>query len=160
MRRIVLWLVPAAMIAGQTRYARLGEFEGEVEVQLQAADSWMPAQRNLPLVESAWLRTAATARLEIELDEGSAWRLGPASQGEISDYTRLSTGQRITLLSLDRGLAYFTGEPKGKDALSLALPGAQIVLLRRARVRLADAATTNDADMFHRSLERQILAGG
>ena len=96
----------------------MGEFEGKVEVQLHAADPWLPAERNLPLTESAWLRTAAASRLEIELDEGSAWRLGPDSQIELSDYTRLSTGQRVTLLSLDRGLAYFTGEPAGHDALS------------------------------------------
>lgn len=114
MRRMILLLVPAALFAGQARYARLGEFEGKVEVQLQAADSWMPAERNLPLSESAWLRTAAGSRLEIELDEGSAWRMGPDSQGEISDYTRLSTGQRVTLLSLDHGLSYFTGAPKGR----------------------------------------------
>lgn len=136
MRRIILWLVPAALFAGQARYARLGEFDGKVQVQLQAADSWMPAERNLPLPESAWLRTAAGSRLEIELDEGSAWRLGPDSQGEISDYARLSTGQRVTLLALDRGLSYFTGTPKGKDALTLAVPGAQITFLRGARVRL------------------------
>jgi hypothetical protein len=136
MRSIILMLVPAALFAGQARYARLGEFEGKVEVQLQAADSWMPAERNLPLPESAWLRTAAGSRLEIELDEGSAWRLGPDSQGEISDYARLSTGQRVTLLSVDHGLSYFTGAPKGKDSLTLAIPGAQITFLRGARVRL------------------------
>ncbi len=136
MRRLTLLLVPAALFAGQARYARLGEFEGKIEVQLQAADSWMPAERNLPLPESAWLRTAAGSRLEIELDEGSAWRLGPDSQGEISDYTRLSTGQRVTLLSLDRGLSYFTGAPKNRDALTLTIPGAQISFLRGARVRL------------------------
>jgi len=139
MRLITLLLVPAALMAGQARYARLGEFEGSVEVQLTAADVWIQAERNLPLVESAWLRTPAGSRLEIELDEGSAWRLGPESQGEISDYARLSTGQRVTLLSLDRGLCYFTGEPKDKDALSLAVPGAQITFLRRARVRLEAA---------------------
>ena len=117
MRLLTLLLVPAALIAGQPRYARLGEFQGQVEVQLTAADPWMPAERNLPLAESAWLRTGAGARLEIELDDGGAWRLGPDSLGEISDYTRLSTGQQVTLLSLDHGTAYFTGQPKGKDAL-------------------------------------------
>jgi hypothetical protein len=141
MKIITLLLVPAALFAGQARYARLGEFEGTVEVQLTAADSWMPAERNLPLIESAWLRTAAAARLEIELDEGSAWRLGPDSQGELSDYARLSTGQRVTLLSLDRGLCYFTGQPKGKDALTLAVPGAQITFLHAARVRLEAGET-------------------
>jgi hypothetical protein len=47
------------------------------------------------------------------------WRLGPDTQVEISDYARLSTGQRVTVLSLDHGLAYFTGEPGAADTLTL-----------------------------------------
>ena len=136
MKRLALWLFPAILIAGEARYARLGESQGNVEVQLQAADAWLAAERNLPLMESAWVRTGASSRLEIELDEGSAWRLGPDSQGEISDYSRLSTGQRVTLLSLDHGLAWFTGEPKGNDSLSLAVPGAQVIFILGARIRL------------------------
>jgi hypothetical protein len=136
MRSLALWLLPAALFGGQPRYARLGEFEGPVEVQLQAADGWMPAERNLPLPEMAWIRTGAGARVEIEFDDGGVWRLGPESQGEISDCTRLSTGQRVTLLSLDRGLAYFTGKPGTDDSLSLALPGAQAIFTRAAHLRL------------------------
>jgi hypothetical protein len=136
MKRLALLLLPAALFAGQPRYARLGEFEGPVEVQLQAADAWMPAERNLPLPELAWIRTGPAAHVEIELDDGSVWRLGPESQGELSDYARLSTGQRVTLLSLDHGLAYFTGKPGADDSLSLAVPGAQAILLRAARLRL------------------------
>jgi hypothetical protein len=136
MRRLTLLLLPAALFAGQPRYARLGDFDGQAEVQLEAAEGWMAAERNLPLAESAWLRTGAESRLEIELDEGSAWRLGPDSQCSLADYTRLATGQRVTLLWLDRGLAYFTGAPEGRDSLTLAVPGAQIVFTRGARVRL------------------------
>ncbi len=136
MKRLLLLLVPTALFAGQARYARLGQFDGNVEVQLHASHPWSPAQRNLPLVEAAWLRTGPASRLEIELDEGSAWRIGANSQIEVSDYSRLSTGQRITVLSLDHGVAYFTGEPSGKDTLTLSVPGAQVTLLRGARVRL------------------------
>src|ERR1039458_5153353 len=140
MKYLLLLVVPAAMFAGQPRYARLGEFDGKVEVQLRAGDAWSVGERNLPLVESAWLRTGASSRLEIELDEGSAWRLGPESQVEISDYARLSTGQRTPVLSLDRGVASFPGDPGAADRLTLAVPGAQVTLLRGARVRLqADA---------------------
>ncbi len=139
MRRFTLLLLPAALFAAQARYARLGEFEGKVEVQLQAADAWAPAERNLPLPESAWLRTGTESRLEIELDEGSVCRLGPNSQVEISDYSRLSTGQRVTLLSFDHGLAYFAGQSEGKDALTLVVPGAQVTLERGARIRLEAA---------------------
>src|ERR1039458_2732062 len=136
MKALTLLLVPAALLAGQTRYARLGEFQGTVEVQLTAADPWMPAERNLPLAESTWVRTGPGARVEIELDDGSAWRLGRDSLGEISDYTQLSTGQRVTLLSLDHGTAYFSGEPLGNDVLMLVAPGAQATLGQGARVRV------------------------
>ena len=136
MFRLLLCFLPAALFAAPARYARLGEMDGKVEVQLHAADPWSPAERNLTVTGDAWLRTGAASRLEIELDEGSALRLAPDSMVELSDYTRLSTGQRITLISLDRGVAYFTGEPAGNDALSLAVPGAQIILQRGARVRI------------------------
>src|SRR5205807_1625557 len=136
MKRLLLLLLPAALFAGQPRYARLGEFDGNVEIQLHPADPWIPAERNLTLRESAWLRTGASSRVEIELDEGSAWRLGPDSQVEISDYSLLSSGQRLTVLSLDHGVAYFTGEPFGKDSLLLVAPGAQVTLIRGARVRI------------------------
>src|SRR5215471_15058782 len=136
MKRLLLLLLPAALFAGQPRIARLGDFDGNVEVQLHPADPWSPAERNLPLRESAWLRTGPNSRLEIEFDEGSAWRLGPDSQVEISDYSLLSSGQRLTVVSLDRGLAYFTGEPFGKDSVTLVAPGVQVTLIRGARVRI------------------------
>src|SRR5689334_24946530 len=96
----------------------------------------MAAQRNLPLVESTWVRTGPASRLEIELDDGSAWRLGADSQGALADYTRLATGQRVTLLTLDRGIAYFTGEAPVSDSLVLSVPGAQVSVTRGTRVRL------------------------
>jgi hypothetical protein len=98
MRRLAFWLLPVTLSAGQARYARLGDFDGTVQIQLQAADDWQPARRNLPLGESSWLRTEGSARLEVELDDGGILRLGPESLAELSDYTRLSTGQRITLI--------------------------------------------------------------
>jgi hypothetical protein len=136
MRCLALLLAPAALIAGQARYARLGEMEGRPEIQLHGADAWAPASRNTPLIDGAWVRTGPGSRAEIELDEGGVFRLDAASLAELSDYTRLSTGQRVTLVSLDRGVAYFTGEAEGRDALALAVPGAQATIRRGARVRL------------------------
>jgi FecR protein len=136
MRAIVCVLLPAALWAGQARYARLGEFEGKVEVQLGPAEPWTAAERNLPLPEGVWLRTGAASRVEVELDDGVVWRLGPDSQGELSDYTRLSTGQGVTVVSVDRGLAYLTGQARGNDAVALAAPGAQVTVTRPARVRV------------------------
>ena len=38
MKRLLLLLLPVALFAGQARYARLGQFEGKVEVQLHPND--------------------------------------------------------------------------------------------------------------------------
>jgi len=95
MYRLLLLLAPAVLLAGAARYARVGDMDGKVEVQLHAA-TLVPRGAELTLTENAWLRTGASSRLEIELDEGSALRLGPDSLVELSDYARLSTGQRVT----------------------------------------------------------------
>ena len=136
MRFFAILFAAAAAFAGPARYARLGEFEGPVEVRPTAASAWIPAERNLPLPESAWVRTGAGARAEIELDDGNSWRLGPDSQGGLSDYTTLSTGQRITLIAIDRGLAYFAGENRATDSMVLAMPGAQLAVGRATQVRM------------------------
>ena len=133
---LFLVAVPVTLAAAPVRVARIGELDGQVEVQLHSFDAWRPAARNLPLVERAWVRSATAARVEMELDEGSAFRLVGDAISELSDYTRLSTGQRITTLSLDHGVAYFTGEPNPRDALILAVPGAQATIRGGARVRL------------------------
>src|SRR5438105_13501834 len=136
MRTIALSLLVSATLCGQTRYARLGEIDGSAETQIHPSEPWRPALRNAPLLESSWVRTGGTSHAEVELDEGSVLRLAENSVCELSDYTRLSTGQRITHISLDRGVAYFTGESSLRDALVLSLPSAQVSIRRGSRVRL------------------------
>jgi hypothetical protein len=135
MRRL-LWLVPAVALAATPRYARMAESTGTVEVQLTAASDWIEAGRNLTLPEGAWLRTGAAARAEVQLDDNSVLDLGPETQVALADQTRLATGQRITLISVDRGIAYLSGGGAERDALSVAIPGAQVTLTPGARVRL------------------------
>ena len=136
MKLLACCLLPVTVLAAPLRVARIGEFEGKVEVQLHPAETWRPALRNMPLVELAWLRSTPGARVEIELDEGSALRLTGDALGELSDYMRLSTGQRVTVLSVDHGVAYFTGQPAPRDAVILAVPGAEAIVRGGTRVRL------------------------
>ncbi|MDQ6664871.1 MAG: FecR domain-containing protein [Acidobacteriota bacterium] len=133
-------LAPLLALAGSPRFARAGEIDGSVDLQIRAADSWESALRNTPLIESSWVRTGwartgQISRIEIELDDGSALRLTGDALAELSDYSRLSTGQLITLISLDHGVAYFTGEPKPHDVLTIAVPGGQVTLRQGSRLR-------------------------
>jgi phosphate transport system substrate-binding protein len=129
-------LLSAITHAAPPRFARLGSFEGQVEVELDPADSWRPATSNLPLPESTRIHTGPNAKVEIEFDDASVFRMVGEAMAEISDYTRLSGGQRILVISLDHGLAYFTGEPGPADAIHLLVPGAQTMLKQGSRIRL------------------------
>ena len=129
-------LLATTALAGAPRFARLGTFEGSVEVQFDAADTWRPAALNLPLTESTRIRTGPAAKVEIEFDDTSVFRMTGEGLAELSDYTRLSGGQRITVVSLDHGLAYFTGEAGAGNAIHLLVPGAQVALRQGSRLRL------------------------
>ncbi len=136
MRFLALPLAATACLCAQTRYARLGEIEGAAEARIHPSEPWRPALRNTPLLDASSIRTGVASHVEIELDEGSVLRLAENSTCELSDYTRLSTGQRITHISLDRGVAYLTGEAPWRDALLVSLPNAQVSIRRGSRVRL------------------------
>ncbi len=130
MRRVALLVVLPAALCAQPRIARVSELEGKVEIRRPGVEAWREAVRHLPVLEGARLLANASSRLEIELDESSVLRLAADSEAELSDYTRLSTGQRITHLALDRGVAYFSGEQGRRDAIVLSVAGVQASLTR------------------------------
>ena len=146
-------LVAASANAGARRYARVGEVQGAPGVQVHAADAWRTAVRNLPLIETSRIQTGPQDRIEVELDDGSFLRLSGDALAELSDYTELSTGQRVTLISIDHGVAYFTGEPRVHDTLSLALPGTQITLRQGSRIRLAAYPQSSNAAVLEGSVK-------
>ena len=88
----------------------------------------VPASPQPPLTESTRIRTGPAAKVEIELDDTSVFRMAGEGLAELSDYTRLSGGQHITVISLDHGLAYFTGDGRHGNSIHLLVPGAEASL--------------------------------
>jgi hypothetical protein len=131
-------LFPTAPFAADLhlRFAHVTLAEGPVQVEFPATGERAPAERNLPVGQGCWIEAAAGGRAELALDEGSLIRLGPDSLAELSDLTRLSTGQRITLISVERGTLYATAEPAGLDAFVVVAPGAEITFLAGSRIRI------------------------
>ncbi len=141
MRRYAfLALLPAAVCA-EPRIARVAYVEGKVEVRPASSGALSEAVLHLPVLEGTRLLADASSRIEVELDELSVFRLAPDSGAELADYTRLSTGQRITHLALDRGGAYFSGDLARRDVVVLSVPGVQASLVRGSRVRLEADST-------------------
>ena len=120
------------------RLARVTLAEGRVEVEHQTGERY-GAERNQPLGQGFWMETWE-GRAELELDDGTLVRLGAQTLVHLSDLTKLSTGQRIALLSLERGTLYVTGEPAQGDALVVVAPGLEVSFLAGSRVRVEESA--------------------
>ena len=139
--RVLPIFFATVLSAAPLRFARVGDFSGTAEVQLRPGEQYQPAVRNTPLPQGSRLRTD-NGRLEIELDDGSVLRLAGTALAELSDYLSLSTGQHITSTSLDGGTVYFTGRPHESDTMAIAVPGAQVTLRQRARLRFEISTTS------------------
>lgn len=118
-----------------SRFARVTWTEGRVEVEHAGTGERYSAERNQPVGQGFWVETF-DGRVELDFDEGSQIRLGPGSLLELSDLTRLSTSQRISLISLERGTLYVTGEPAGSDTLAIVAPGMEASFVAGSRVRV------------------------
>jgi ferric-dicitrate binding protein FerR (iron transport regulator) len=166
MRGALCFCLIASGLAAEARVARIVGTEGSVEVRVHPLLNWRNALRNMPLVESSQVQTGSQSWVEIEFDEGSVLRLLSSSQAEISDYLRLSTGQKITHLAIDRGVAYFDGQPDWRDALVLSVPGAQVSPKNGSRVRVeVDSVSSRIAviegivRVLNPSIEVEVPAG-
>jgi hypothetical protein len=132
---LLLVVLTSGLRAAPLRFARAGETEGTAEMQLHALETWRTVVHNTPLPQGARLRTELSGRFEAEMDDGSVLRLTGSALAELSDYAQLSTGQQISLFSLDHGTVYFTGRPRARGSLAIAVPGAQITVRQRVRLR-------------------------
>lgn len=121
------------------RVVRLSLAEGEVQVA-RATQSWEAAIVNLPIQQGYSVATGR-GRAEIEFESGATARLADNSLLHFSELA-LSSGARLTKLTLTQGTASFYANLAREDSFVVATPHLQVTLERNARFRV-DA--TNDS---------------
>ncbi len=138
MAALCIALASGPVLAGDPhlRFARVTLAEGRVEIDQAGTGEKIPAVRNLPVGQGFWVEAFTGAQAELEMDDGSYLRLGPDSEAQFSDLAGLSTGQRISRISLERGVLYATAEPIRPNVFALAAPGVEIAFLAGSRVRV------------------------
>src|SRR5579884_4346520 len=102
MAALCIVLASGPVLAGDPhlRFARVTLAEGRVEIDQAGTGEKIPAVRNLPVGQGFWVEAFTGAQAELEMDDGSYLRLGPDSEAQFSDLGGLSTGQRISRISL------------------------------------------------------------
>ncbi|MGH9394457.1 MAG: FecR domain-containing protein, partial [Terriglobales bacterium] len=151
MRSLRFWLLPiaVALSAGalgaqqnNVRIVRLSLVVGAVEMSLPGAAParWTPAMLNAPVIQGERLRTLASGRAEVQLENGSTLRLIPGSELDFTQLAQDGRGEFLTRARLAAGTAFVTLRKPDSKGFALVLPNEQSIALEGDGSFRADAA--------------------
>lgn len=106
------FLAVSASAESKTRIVRLSEVQGTVQIDRGTGDGFDKAFINLPLVEGSKLKTGKDGRAEVEFEDGSALRLAPDSEVDVTRLSLGDDGQKLTGMQLVSGTVYANLHPK------------------------------------------------
>jgi hypothetical protein len=134
---LIAFLAPPAASAYDYSYARvvrLSLVEGDVQVARPDAQGWEAAVVNLPIQQGFTVATGQ-GRAEIEFESGATARLAENSVLQFTELA-LSSGARITKLSLTQGTATFYANLAHEDSFVVATPQLHVGISENARFRV------------------------
>ena len=112
---VCLLLAVPAFADSQARIVRLSYIDGDVRINRNVGDGFEEAILNMPVVQGTRLYTGNDGRVEVEFENGSTVRLSGPSDLLFRQLTLRSSGDKVSMLDLREGLAYFNIERKGDD---------------------------------------------
>jgi hypothetical protein len=125
-----------ALADSHVRIVRLSYIEGGVQVD-RGTGQFEKAITNLPIAESAKLRTLSDGRAEVEFEDGSTIRMIPESTLEFPELALRDSGAKVSTVELKNGTAYVDyGSPKN-DEFTIRFARETVKLSRSARLRVA-----------------------
>ncbi len=113
------------------RIARLSFTQGSVSLQAVGETVWAPAPVNRPMVAGDYLRTDATGRAELQMEEATV-RMGAGT-----DFTFLALEDRALRMRMSAGVVYLRVRNLDEnDVIEVETPQATASILRPGNYRL------------------------
>jgi hypothetical protein len=129
-------ILPSAWADSKARIVRISYVDGNVQIDRGEGKGYEPAIMNMPIVQGTRLwAQGKNALAEVELEDASAIRLTPDSIMNFQELGLRSSGQRVSVVNLEQGTAYFNTRGHEGDFRIVAGPD-QIVVPRNSRFRL------------------------
>lgn len=125
-----------ALADSQARIVRLSDVQGTVQIDKNTGLGFENAFLNLPITQGAMVKTGDRGRAEIEFEDGSTLRLTPDTTVEFGTLGLNDAGKRISLISLNEGMAYVNWLGKSGDQFKLNFSDQKISLDRAAHFRV------------------------
>lgn len=118
----------------KARIVRLSFVEGDVQISRPEEEDWERALVNMP-VQQGYAIATGRGRAEIEFESGATVRLADNTQVQFNELA-LSSGDRITRMTLSQGSAIFYANLGRNDEFTVLTPGVQVSIPRNSRFRM------------------------
>jgi len=151
-----LLALPAAA-QSHARIVRLSYLEGDVQFDRRDGRGFDRAFMNMPVVAGARVWARNGGRVEVEFEDGSTLRLTPDTLVNFRDLSLSAGGDKITLIELEEGTAYFDLRRSHQDDIRVQFAGKELVPGKHARLRIMVEKGGAELAVFQGDL--QVLSG-
>ncbi len=148
-----------ALADSQARIVRLSDVQGSVQIDKNTGLGFESAFLNLPIVQGSTVKTADRGRAEIEFEDGSTLHLTPNTTVEFGTLGLNDSGKRISVISLDEGMAYVNWLGKSGDQFTLNFSHQKISLDRAAHFRVETSPQIAKVAVFKGNVDVEGPAG-
>lgn len=118
------------------RIVRLSYVAGEVQMDRGTGNGFERAILNMPVVYHSHIRTGDDGEAEIEFENGSTVRLTPGTEIDVDDLSITSSGDKITRLLLDQGLAFVQWKHSDGMQFNIQFGGHDLSLRKSSHLRI------------------------
>jgi hypothetical protein len=139
------------------RIVRLSLVSGDVQVVRPADAKWEPALMNMPVQQGFTIGTN-DGRAEVEFENGGALWLGEDSVLQFTELA-LSSGGRITKVTLSQGTATFDANVASADSFLVTAPEFQITSPAKSEFRVSVSKDSSSVSVIKGQISINSLAG-
>ena len=144
--------------ASQVRIVRLSQVRGTVQLDRNTGREYEGAFPNIPVVKGVRLRTGQGVA-EVEFEDNSSLRIGPDSEVTFDDLSRMVSGDTVSIVRLNKGMAYVSLTKSNGNVFKLLDGNTRIVLSPGTHVRLDGVGPQANLAVFDGNAQVEAPAG-
>ena len=155
---LVVFAVPS-FADSQARIVRLGDVQGDVQIDRNTGQGFEKAFLNLPITQGVKLRVGKDGRAVVELEDGSTLRLTPDTVIDFPQLSLRDSGTKATAIHLQEGIAYINFVGTKDQDLTVGFAHEKLLLTQSAHLRIGMADTVATVAVFNGDVRVEGDAG-
>ena len=148
---VLCFAVLASAQNSHARIVRLSYIDGDARIDQSSGEQ--RAIENMPVVTGTHLTAEDGSKLEVEFENGSTLRLVGPAEVNFRDLSLRGSGDKVTIVDIVNGLAYFDIIQKGDDEFRVSVHDHNLSVRKTSHFRVDASAESPKISIFKGELE-------